>query len=113
MTAAVRDSLATLELRPEDAAIKALAVQYAETIDRAAELAELAADVPYDPDTAAQVARLRQRVEAHVVMVEVGPKLQAALDALGATPKARAAVAKPKPPGAAASRLTALRNDPA
>lgn len=109
MTRSVRESVGNLELRPEDAGISALAVRFARTIDDAAELAELAAGMPYDPDTAVQLARLRQRVEAHTVMVEVGPKLQAALDALGATPKARAQVLKPAAPGASKSALSALR----
>lgn len=108
MTGKVRETVGHLQLQPEDAGIAELALRYAETMDRAAELAELAAQVPYDPDTAVQVARLRQRVEAHVVMVDLGPKLQAALDALGATPKSRALAGKP-PPAGQASKLTALR----
>lgn len=110
MTGKVRESLGHLELRPEDAGIAALAAGYAETMDRAAELAEAAAQAAYDPDTAVQVARLRQRVEAHVVMVDLGPKLLAALDALGATPKSRAQVLKPAPPGTGKSRLASLRD---
>lgn len=104
----VRETLGQLSLQPEDAAVQALAVEYAETIDRAAELAEKAAEIPYDPDTAQMVARLKQRVDAHVVMADLGPKLLAALDALGATPKARAATGKPAPPSGP-SRLAALR----
>ncbi|MDN5932997.1 MAG: hypothetical protein L0I24_18350 [Pseudonocardia sp.] len=109
MTRSVRESVGKLELRPEDVGISVLAVRYARTIDDAAELAEQAARMPYDPDTAVQLARLRQRVEAHTVMVEVGPKLQAALDALGATPKARAQVLKPTAPGSPRSALSQLR----
>lgn len=104
----VDDTLAALPLEPADAAIAGLALRLAATIDAAAELAEAAAAVPYDPDTAMQVARLRQRVEAHVVMAEVGPKLQAALAALQATPAARAAAVKP-PAGGRKSKLAALR----
>lgn len=110
MTGKVRESLGYLALQPEDAALAALAERIARTIDEAAALAEAAAQVPYDPDTAAQVARLRQRVDAHVVVVDLAPKLQAALDALGATPKARALAGKP-PPAGAKSKLSALRGD--
>lgn len=108
LAAAVRAAVAALPLQPEDGAIAELAVRLAATIDAAAELAEAAAAVPYDPDTAVQVARLRQRVDAHVVMAEVGPKLQAALEALQATPRARAQASKPAPAGRK-SKLTALR----
>lgn len=109
LAGSVRESLGHLELRPEDAGIARLAVEYAETMDRAAKLAADLADVPYDPDTAQMVARLRARVEAHAVMADLGPKLQAALDALGATPKSRAQVLKPTSGGTGASKLTQLR----
>ncbi|QJY51226.1 terminase small subunit [Pseudonocardia broussonetiae] len=108
MTAQVRATIGHLKLQPEDAAMSALALQYAETIDGAAALAEEAAGLPYDPDTVVMVSRLKQRVEAHVVMVDLGPKLQAALDALGATPKSRMLAGKPAP-AAGKSRLTQLR----
>jgi len=104
----VRETLEKLQLQPEDAAVSALAVEYAETIDNAAELAKAAEALPYDPDTAVMVARLKTRVDAHVVMVDLGPKLLAALDALGATPKARQVAGKPAPAGGK-SKLTALR----
>lgn len=108
MSKAVRESVGHLELLPEDAGIAALAVEYAETMDRAAALSTDLANVPYDDDTAQIVARLRTRVEAHAVVAEVGPKLQSALDALGATPKARAQVLKPAS-GGGTSKLTQLR----
>lgn len=104
----VRETLETLPLRPEDAALRALVLRYARTIDDSRELAEAASALPYDPDTAVQVARMRQRLEAHAVMSDLGPKLLAALDAAGGTPKARAAAGKPPPPGAK-SKLAALR----
>lgn len=110
MAGKVRESLEKLELRPEDAGISALALRIARTMDDAAELAEAAAAMPYDPDTAQMVARLRQRVEAHTVVVDLAPKLQAALDALGATPKARAQVLKPTAPGSPTSKLSQLRS---
>lgn len=110
LAVSVRQAVGELDLRPEDVAVAALAVEYAETIDRAAVLAQLAADVPYDDDTAAMVSRLKQRVDAHAVMADVGPKLLAALDALGATPKARAAAGRPAP-AAGKSRLAAFREE--
>lgn len=108
----VRETVEKLQLQPEDVAVAALAVEYAVTIDNAAELARVAEALPFDPDTAAQVARLKTRVEAHAVMADVGPKLLAALDALGATPKARAAAGKPAP-GGAKSKLATLREESA
>jgi hypothetical protein len=104
----VAETLEKLDLQPEDVAIAQLSREYAATIDNAATLAKAAADLPYDPDTAVMVARLKTRVEAHVVVVEVGPKLLAALDALGATPKSRQLAGKPAPAGGK-SALTALR----
>lgn len=104
------ETLDKLVLQPEDAGLRSLALRYGRTIDESAALAEAAAQLPYDPDTAAQVARLKQRVDAHVVMSELGPKLLAALDALGATPKARAAAGRP-PPAGPTSKLTAMRGD--
>ncbi|MEU7817070.1 hypothetical protein [Pseudonocardia sp. NPDC049154] len=108
LTESVRETVEKLTLNPEDVAVAQLAVEYAETIERAADLAEEAANLPYDPDTAVMVARLKQRVEAHTVMADVGPKLLAALDALGATPKARAAAGKPAP-ASGGSALAKLR----
>lgn len=109
MAGFVREAVGKLVLQPEDAAVAELAVRYARTIDDAAELADAAARVEFDPDTAAQVARLKQRVDAHQVMIDVGPKLLAALTALGASPAARAAVGKPAQ-GGKRSVLAALRD---
>lgn len=105
----VREALENLELKPEDAGVQAIALQYARTVDEARELAEAAAQMPYDPDTAVMVARLRQRVEAHTVMADLGPKLLAALESLGASPKARAVLGKRPPPGVKASKLHQMR----
>ncbi|MBL8926330.1 MAG: hypothetical protein JNM77_08825 [Pseudonocardia sp.] len=107
---AVADTLSKLQLQPEDAGIRALALRYGRTIDDARKLADEAAALPYDPDTATLVARLKLKVDAHTVAVDVGPKLQAALDALGATPKARAVVGKP-PPASGKSALALLRDE--
>lgn len=113
MLPAVEATLKSLELAPEDEALARLAVGYARTIDQAAAIASAAQRIPYDPDTAEQVKKLAARVGAHATMADLGPKLLGALDALGATPKARAAGAKPggAKPGAksSVSPLNALR----
>lgn len=107
ITPKIEATLAALELRPEDAGIAELALRYARTIDRAEAIAARAAQIPFDPDSADEVKRLAQRVSAQVTMSDLGPKLQAALDALGATPKARAASPRPSKPGTSA--LAGLR----
>lgn len=105
----VAETLGNLTLRPEDAALAALAVEYAQTIDRAHIIAARAAKIPFDPDSAEEVKRLAQRVSAQATMGDLGPKLLAVLDALGATPKARAQ--SPKPAGKSGpSALDALRS---
>jgi len=108
MAPAVEETLASLELRPEDAGLARLAMSYARTIDRAEAIAAQAAKLPFDPDTAEAVEQLRKRVSAQVTMADLGPKLLAALDALGATPKARKDAGK-TPSSSAKSRLAALR----
>lgn len=112
MTAKVAETVGKLTLAPEDVALAALAVEYARTIDRAAAIAADAAKVEVTEETADVLDALRKRVAAHAAVSDLGPKLLAALTALGATPRARAAVGKPAPP-AGPSRLAALRNDPA
>lgn len=104
----VHKTLSELDLRPEHAAIAALAVEFAKTMDRAAAIAAQAARIVPESEAAAEeLERLRKRVAAHVVVVELGPKLQSALDALLATPKARAAAGKT--PSKPAGKLSALR----
>lgn len=105
---AVDETLANLDLSPQDAALAQLARRYAATIDRAEAISAQAAKIPFDPDSAEAVEQLRKKVSAQVTMADLGPKLLAALDALGATPKARAAAGKP-PPAGTGSKLTALR----
>ncbi|MEV6306472.1 hypothetical protein AB0M02_44185 [Actinoplanes sp. NPDC051861] len=93
----VAEALAAVpDLTPADAAAKRLAACYADAIDEAATLAADAARIAgaLDPDdlTGRQMlARLEKQVEQQVVLDALGPKLLAVLDALGATPKARAA----------------------
>lgn len=83
LTAAAADTITALELAPEDAAAVRLTQKYAAEIDNA-------------EDSAAALERL-------------GPKLLAVLDALGATPQARARLKNGQPPDAKPSRLTHLR----
>jgi hypothetical protein len=96
---AVQETLATLGLLPEDSAAKKLAQQYAKVIDsqnghcRACD----------DPDCG------RSQGSAWA-MRWLGPLLLQALEALGATPAARAALAKGKDKTPAAkSQLDKLR----
>ena len=89
MLAGVRETVGKLELRPEDAAVRVLAEEYAATMDRAASIAARLAKLPPDPDFVEELTRLRQRVSAQVTMSDLGPKLLATLDALGATPDER------------------------
>lgn len=110
MEQAVRETLENVRVAPEDAGVRALALRYGRTIDESRALAKAAEDLPYDPDTAVMVSRLKQRVEAQAVMAELGPKLLATLDALQATPKARAVAGKPATP-AGKSKLDELRNE--
>lgn len=102
----VHKTLSELDLRPEDAAIASLAVEYAKTIDRAAVIAAQLARLPVTDDLAEEVRKLRAKVTAHATMADLGPKLQAALDALHATPKARASAGKTPP--AKPGKLAAL-----
>jgi hypothetical protein len=64
MTGKVRETLGHLPLQPEDAGIAALAERIARTVDDAAELAEAAANIAYDPDTSAQTAARTSRTTA-------------------------------------------------
>lgn len=108
MAAKVSETLGKLQLQPEDAAIAAVALEYATTMDRAAAIAAAAAKIPYSEDTEEELRKLRSRVSAQAVVSDLGPKLLAALDALQATPKSRATAGKPAPAGKT-SKLTALR----
>lgn len=108
MAEKVAETLENLALQPEDAAVAALALKYAETLDRTAAIAAAAAKLPFDPDTAEAVEALKKRVAAVVAVSDLGPKLLASLDALGATPKARVTAGKP-PLAGGKSKLSALR----
>jgi hypothetical protein len=108
---AVAATLAELALDPADQAVSRLALHLARTIDRAEAIAAQARKIPFEPDSADEVKRLAARVSAQATASDLGPKLLAALDALGATPKARAQSGG-KPAGlnsTAATTLAAMR----
>ncbi|MEV6879680.1 hypothetical protein [Amycolatopsis sp. NPDC051128] len=79
MCAAVAAALAGVQLAPADAAAVALAQQYAAAIDAAAK----------EPSEASAAAENDGRVRDP--LATYGPKLLAVLDALGLTPRGRAA----------------------
>jgi hypothetical protein len=113
LTKSIRDS----QFLTRDLGAVALARRYAALIEDAERIAlELAAIRPEDEAQADQLARLTARVDAQVVAADLGPKLLAALAALGMTPAARASVTKGGTPGVgtpsgdALARLRAERN---
>ncbi len=108
---ALRESVAAMELTDRDKAVIELAETYAwrihETQAIARDLAECALDARMDPDICGdpdvrrRLADLAKRVESVTVLADLGPKLLAALESLGASPKAAAAIAGKKPAEAA------------
>lgn len=93
----------------QDAAARALAVRYAAQIDEAAVIAaDLAELEPEDFDQAERIRRLARRVEAQTVLAELGPKLLAVLESLGATPKGRAALGQ-RPAAGTGGKLAKMR----
>ena len=82
LTPAVTETIAALDLKPEDTAAATLARRYAKAIDGG------------DSDT----------------LSWLGPKLLAVLEQLGATPAARAKAKGGKPADDKPNRLQALRN---
>lgn len=107
---AVEETLAALELVDADAALVRLARSYAAAIDDAAVLADALDGMPRDDEDIERLVRvLEAKVRAQTVLETFGPKLLAALSALGATPAARG---KRKGGGgdrAGENRLQALR----
>lgn len=102
-----------LEHTDDDKALIALAKHYADVIDRAesaVEDAEAALDGIdlADAPTRKLIYRLKAKVEAHTTLAELGPKLQAALESLGASPTARAKL-KGGAPSSGPSQLDAMR----
>jgi len=91
-------SLAAAPLTPRDQAAAALVRRYAELIDNAESLAAEANVLwgeldPEDADGRRRLAKLEAAVSAHGVTSDLGPKLLAALTALGCTLAGRAAKA--------------------
>ncbi len=106
---AVAATVEALTTAPEDAAAIRLAQRYAATIDRAVQVAaDLDEIPPEDYDTGKLIQTLRAKVEAQAVLADLGPKLLAALDALGATPAARARLKAGGAPSVP-TKLAALR----
>lgn len=88
---AVAATVAALSPTLADAALVRLIERYAAALDEAEELAAEAREVEPDDEGSARLLRaLLQRVDSHAVLAEIGPKLAAALESLGASPKARA-----------------------
>jgi hypothetical protein len=88
-----------LELSAEDSGVSRLVELYARQLDQAAGAAAQADKVlrmvdPEDVDLHELVSALKAKLAARVAVENLGPKLLAALDSIGATPKARAAVSK-------------------
>lgn len=103
---ALTTSLAALDLADEDQAAAKLAESYARALDSAAGMEAQARKVlrdaaGLDEDLLARVEALTQALGARKALAEIGPKLTALLVELGATPKARAALSKGRPPESA------------
>lgn len=88
LAAALRDA----QPGPRDAGAVALAKRYAALLDGAAEALAMAEALVAEDDSQARVIHaLQERLSAHEVAGDLGPKLLAVLAALGLTPAARAA----------------------
>jgi len=113
---AVAKTLDSLELQAEDAATARLAEKYARELDGAQATAAQADKVlrrldsdEVDPETVDLVSALRGKLAARTALESLGPKLLATLDALGASPKARAQAGKGATKGGKGGRLAELR----
>lgn len=102
----VAETLDALDLGPADQAIAQLLREYAAQVDRAAAIAASLAKMPAAPDFEEELGRMRARVSAHGVLIDLGPKIQAALTALKATPASRSDA---KPARSGGGKLTAMR----
>lgn len=105
---ALESALTALQDLPaQDAALRALARRYACDIDeapcvaldgqRVVEDLMRHRDGAVDPALLDRLRRVLTRIEQTTVLAALGPKLNAALNDLGMTPKARQAVGKPAP----------------
>ena len=112
VAAAVAETLAGIELTAQDRAVSRVIEGYAVLLDRAAWNAALAdralRKAGDDPELAEMVGALKAKLAERTAWENLGPKLLAALDSVGATPKGRASLGKPA--GAAGGgKLAALR----
>lgn len=98
---ALARALKTAPVKPEDAATAALARRYARLLDEAAPAARYVKAVGWlarlrldddDDEGARHVETIRTALAEHSVASDLGPKLLAALGALGMSPAGRAAV---------------------
>lgn len=95
---AVETALQDADLKPEDGGAKALTLQYAALIDEAVPAAKYdkplrvlrrAVDECSDPNAGEHLAKIEAALAAHSVVSDLGPKLLAALTALGMTASGR------------------------
>jgi hypothetical protein len=97
-------------LSPSDAAIKALAMRYADEIEQVTERADLLRDlqseVGGDPGLFKRLQKLEAMCDVTKTVGWLGQQLQGVLRDLGGTPAARKAMAESKPIG---GRLAQLR----
>lgn len=99
----LEEALASLTTRkPEDAAIRALSRRYADDLDESASLSiegawflELIEGLAGRQSDVERAKRFVAKVDQVQVLGLLGPKLQAALEALEMTPRARAAIKIP------------------
>lgn len=98
MLRAVAAALGKAELQPQDGGARALARRYAVLIDEAAPLAKYeeplralrrAVQECSDPNAEKHLAKIEAALSAHSVASDLGPKLLAALTALGMTAAGR------------------------
>lgn len=100
---ALEASLASLPTKkPEDAALRALSVRYADDLDESPSISieglwliELVEGLSERVADVERVKRFVAKVDQVAVLGLLGPKLQAALESLEMTPRARAAVRIP------------------
>lgn len=101
LRAKFEQAIGALKLSEEDAATVELARTYAELMDNAAPAAKYVEALRWlegvdseDANADRHVRTITAALSAHTVASDLGPKFQAALDALGMTPRARSALKK-------------------
>lgn len=110
ITRAVARALKDAPLLPRDAGGVELVKRYALLIDQAQELADEAALIEPDDETMARRLRaLQVQVDAQAVVSDLGPKLLAALTALGMTQAGRSVKGGGQGVPAVAGKLDELR----